>query len=234
MICPSCGTDVVDSGVYCHKCGARLEATDSTEAVPGQPRASQPESEEPPSEAPAEEPGPRERVQQAISSRRSGGEEGEEELWSGGYSPRDMHGTWIVFGAISVVAVAVGFWIGAWWLWWIVGIGVAGMWLYGLSILILRRLSVSYRLTNKRFFHERGILRRVTDRIEMIDMDDISVEQTIFDRMFGVGTVRITSSDRSHPILELRGIENPQHVAGIMDEGRLLERRRRGLFVESV
>jgi hypothetical protein len=52
--------------------------------------------------------------------------------------------------------------------------------------------------------------------------------------MFGIGTVRITSSDQSHPELSLPGIENVQAVAGQIDDARRKERRRRGLYIESV
>jgi hypothetical protein len=54
------------------------------------------------------------------------------------------------------------------------------------------------------------------------------------ERIFGLGTVRITSSDQSHPELSLPGIENVQIVAGLIDDARRNERRRRGLYIESV
>ena len=48
------------------------------------------------------------------------------------------------------------------------------------------------------------------------------------------GTIRITSSDRSDPILVIPGIEKVKEVAGIIDETRLQERLRRGLHIESI
>jgi len=74
----------------------------------------------------------------------------------------------------------------------------------------------------------------VTDRIENIDMDDITYEQKFIERFVGVGTVIISSSDRTHPELRLIGIENVKEVADQMDDIRRAERRRRGLHIESI
>ena len=59
-------------------------------------------------------------------------------------------------------------------------------------------MSVHYLLTTQRFIHETGILRRVNDRIELLDMDDITFEQGLLERLVGVGTIRI-ASQRSQP-----------------------------------
>jgi hypothetical protein len=107
-------------------------------------------------------------------------------------------------------------------------------WLYCLAVLGLRRLSVHYVLTTRRFIHERGILRRVNDRIEVLDMDDITFEQRLWERLTDVGTIRIASHDRTNPELILPGIENVKEVATVLDNARLAERRRRGLHVEQI
>jgi hypothetical protein len=52
--------------------------------------------------------------------------------------------------------------------------------------------------------------------------------------MLGVGSIRIMSSDQSHPAMDLPGIENVRAVASLIDEVRRQERRKRGLYVESV
>jgi uncharacterized membrane protein YdbT with pleckstrin-like domain len=95
-------------------------------------------------------------------------------------------------------------------------------------------MSVSYRLTTQRFIHELGLLRRVNNRIELLDMDDITFEQGLLERLVGVGTIRIGSSDRTDPELVLPGIENVKEVAAILDNARLAERRRRGVHIEQI
>ena len=95
-------------------------------------------------------------------------------------------------------------------------------------------MSVHYQLTTQRFIHKSGILKRVTDRIEVIDIDDVTYEQGIVQRMLGVGKIRITSSDRSHPELVLSGINDVATIADLIDDTRRAERRRRGVHIETI
>ena len=145
-----------------------------------------------------------------------------------------MVGAWALSGLITVVALVAAIWVNSPWLWWPMAVAIPGLWLYQAGKLAYRRISVRYWLTTQRFVHEEGIFRRVTDRIEIIDMDDIAFEQTLLERTVGVGTIRISSSDRSHPELLMIGIEKVKEVAGMLDDARRAERRRRGLHIESI
>ncbi len=179
-----------------------------------------------------------ERFKDATKARQDEDEdEQEEELWEGRYSSRAMIGKWVLAGFVTVVLLVGIFFIpmeSKGWLWmtWLV-ICVA-MWGGFAMQLAYRKLTFKYRLTTQRFIHESGLLKRVTDRIEVIDIDDVSFEQRIVERMLGVGTIKITSSDRSHPELYMRGIEKVKEVAGEIDDTRRKERRRRGLHIESI
>jgi uncharacterized membrane protein YdbT with pleckstrin-like domain len=108
------------------------------------------------------------------------------------------------------------------------------LWTYHLALLIVRRLGVRYQLTTQRLIHEHGILRRVTDRVEAIDIDDVSFVQGVVERMFGVGTIRIVSSDRSTPELLMPGVAPVKQIADMIDEVRRKERQRRALHIEAV
>jgi uncharacterized membrane protein YdbT with pleckstrin-like domain len=156
-------------------------------------------------------------------------------LWEGSYSGLAMVGTWIAVAVIEVAALAGTFRLKndqAGWTGFVVLSLV--IWLVPAMVLAYRKLAVKYELTSLRLIHERGILRRVTDRIEVIDVDDVSCEQGIVERMLGVGTIRIQSSDRTHPELSLLGIENVRQVAELIDDTRRKERQRRGLHIEAV
>jgi membrane protein YdbS with pleckstrin-like domain len=147
-----------------------------------------------------------------------------------------MYGGWIaaalatIAGLIAVLLLPLEGAIG----WWIFGVGALVIWGGLLVTLAYRRMSVKYRLTNQRLFHEQGILRRVTDRIELIDIDDVTLEQGLFERVFGVGTVRVSSTDRTTPELHMPGIDDVKSVADTIDQARRAERQRRGVFIESV
>ena len=145
-----------------------------------------------------------------------------------------MMGNWIAGGILSICLLILGIYIGTTVVWWGVLVALVAGWLYLFVVLLRRRLGVHYRLTSQRFFHEKGIIRHTTDLIEVIDMDDITFEQSLIDRFTGVGSISIVSSDRSHPELTIAGIENVKEVAAKMHEARHAERLRRGLHIEQI
>jgi len=159
--------------------------------------------------------------------------EPEEELWNGGYSGKAMVGTWFLMAAVSVVLAVAPMFGGP--IPWRVSLGIIGvMWLVGAVVYFWRRFGVHYDLTSQRFIHQTGILTRNTDRIEVIDIDDVSFTQGPIQRIFGVGKITVTSSDRSHPNLDMIGIADVKSVAGLIDDVRRKERRRRSLHIEAI
>jgi len=48
--------------------------------------------------------------------------------------------------------------------------------------------------------------------------------------MFNLGTSRLKVKDETTPELAMLGIENPRHVADLIDHSRRTERNRRGLY----
>jgi uncharacterized membrane protein YdbT with pleckstrin-like domain len=209
MNCPSCSVELPDGSAFCPKCGAKLAG-----AV-----------------VPAATPVEKFRAAQAANAAST---EPEQELWHGGFSPKAMYGTWMVAVFITAAAVVISVLVPQP-LTWIATAAVVGIfWLWSLGYYALTRLSVDYTLTSQRLVHKTGILRQVTNRIEVIDIDDVQFVQGLMERLFGVGSIKLLSSDTSDPSLVLRGIDNVQQVAGLIDNARRDERRKRGLYMEAV
>ncbi|MFZ1932518.1 MAG: PH domain-containing protein [Thermoguttaceae bacterium] len=221
MRCPACGEEVVAAAVYCHKCGHRLSSDgDGTSGAPSSADVAS-------SAAGA--------FQQGAAAHWEDKDKPEEELWQGSYSSKAMIGSWAMSGCVSILLLLIGiFWVRDFTLWLLLVLAMVLPWLYFLAVLAYRRMSVRYVLSTQRFLHERGFLRRVSDRIELLDVDDITFEQSLWERLVGFGTLRIASHDRTNPELVLPGIENIKHVASLFDDARLAERRRRGLHVEQI
>jgi membrane protein YdbS with pleckstrin-like domain len=238
MQCPVCGVETVWEAVFCHRCGARLakKPNEQVADAPESAHSDQPLAAGSAASFPAgvEIPGS-EKLTAAMSPSATAPEEVEREVWEGTYSPRAMAGNWALTAIIAVALLIVWIiWVRTAWLWWLLVAGITLAFFVQLAVLAYRRLSVRYRLTTQRFMHQRGLLRRVTDRIEVIRIDDIAYEQGLLERLVGVGTIRIYSSDQTHPTLYLPGIENVAEVAGLLDEVRRAERRRRGLHIEQI
>jgi membrane protein YdbS with pleckstrin-like domain len=156
----------------------------------------------------------------------------EEPLWEGSFSAKAMVGYWCLAAVLSVAAVVAAVVWSDWW-WAFLG-GAVALWA-GLGLMLLyNQLSVRYRLTNQRFFHERGILRRVTNRIDVLEIDDVTFEQGPVERFLGTGLLIVFSSDRTNPKLYMPGIDRVQDVAALIDQARRAERVRRGLMLKEV
>jgi membrane protein YdbS with pleckstrin-like domain len=142
---------------------------------------------------------------------------------------------WVLAGAISISApVALLVTQAEPPAWWMAIVILAAMWLGLFTLLVIRKLSVRYELTSQRMIHKVGILHRVTDRVEVIDIDDVSVSQGIIERLLRIGTIEIHSSDRSHPAIIMPGIDHAYAVAELIDEARRTERLRRGIHIEAI
>jgi membrane protein YdbS with pleckstrin-like domain len=164
----------------------------------------------------------------------SAASEPEQTLWQGGYSAKAMYGSWALALLVTAVAVVASLFLPNPVTWLVAAVIVVVLWLVLLAYYLTMRLSVEYTLTNQRFVHKVGLLRRVSNRVEVIDIDDVQYEQGLFERMFGVGTIKLLSSDVSDPKLTLRGIDDVARVANLIDNARRDERRKRGLYVETV
>ena len=213
MNCSACGSEVAADAVFCQKCGQKLGGAgqDGTTSPPGA------------------------RVHSAAqAAQRTAGNEVEETLWEGGYSAKAMMGTWLGLGLATILSIVIGVVVTLGAALFVI-LGIVGLaWLVAIGYYAYRRIGVTYKLTTQRFIHTSGIFLRTTNRIELIDVDDVEVFQNLIERFFKLGTIRIVSSDRTDPQLDLKGIDDVQQVSSVLDDARRKERRRRGLHIEQI
>ncbi len=165
-------------------------------------------------------------------------DEPEQDLWEGSYSAKGMLGSLILASFVTMFVIVMMFVFpilrtNAILYWLILGVILLG-WAYLLSIVAYRKLANHYELTTQRFMHRDGVLVRTMNRIELLDIDDVSYRQGPIELVFNVGNIIIKSSDSSHPELVLYGISDVRKVADAIDNARRTERRRRGLHIESI
>jgi membrane protein YdbS with pleckstrin-like domain len=209
MKCQQCGAEVAAGAAFCSACGAPTSAAASPPLPPKQRLSPAARSVDP--------------------------EDPEQVVWEGRFSKLAMIGSWIGAGLFTLAVVIAGTIVPfdpAMWPWAIGAIAI--VWIALVLKLLYQQLSIRYSMTNQRLIHEHGLLWRQTDRIEAIDIDDVTVTQGPIARMVGVGNVRIVSSDQSTPEFYLRGIDDARSVATMIDEVRRKERRKRGIHIESV
>jgi uncharacterized membrane protein YdbT with pleckstrin-like domain len=76
--------------------------------------------------------------------------------------------------------------------------------------------STMYRVTNQRVVVEQGVLSKTVDEIDLRYVDDSAFTQTLVDRVLGIGSVTLISTDKSSPRYVLRSIKDPRGVREVI------------------
>ena len=69
-----------------------------------------------------------------------------------------------------------------------------------------------YAMSEDRLFTSVGLLNLKDDEVLLYRVRDIDTSRSLWQRLFGVGTVTIMSSDKSMPNMVLKNIKNPVDV----------------------
>ena len=69
-----------------------------------------------------------------------------------------------------------------------------------------------YRLSEDRLFCEKGFLNIKQDEVLLYRVRDLQLNMSLGQRIFGVGSICVVSSDKSVPHLDLVSVKNPREV----------------------
>ena len=69
-----------------------------------------------------------------------------------------------------------------------------------------------YRLSEDRLFLTEGFLNIRDDEVLLYRVRDIDTHRSLWQRLFGVGTVTVISSDKTRPTLVMKNIKEPLMV----------------------
>ena len=69
-----------------------------------------------------------------------------------------------------------------------------------------------YSMSEDRLFTSVGFLNIRDDEILLYRVRDIDTVRTLWQRLFGVGTITVVSSDKTMPKLELKNVKDPVFV----------------------
>ena len=75
-----------------------------------------------------------------------------------------------------------------------------------------------YRLSSDRLFCETGFLNVRSDEVLLYRVRDLRLTMNLGQRIFGVGTVCVVSSDKSIPHLDLKNVRNPRNVKELIHQ----------------
>ncbi len=85
-----------------------------------------------------------------------------------------------------------------------------------------------YSLSEDRLFCEKGLFNLKADEVLLYRVQDLVLTMTLGQRIFGVGTVCVHSSDQSIPHLDLKNVKRPRQVKELIHQNveRAKDRRR--------
>ena len=75
-----------------------------------------------------------------------------------------------------------------------------------------------YALSEDRLFLKRGVLNVRQDEVVLYRVRDLRVSVSLWQRLFGVGTVTVISTDKSIPELMIKNIRQPNEVKELIHE----------------
>jgi uncharacterized membrane protein YdbT with pleckstrin-like domain len=84
----------------------------------------------------------------------------------------------------------------------------------------LKSIGTTLTVTNKRTRLRRGILSKSITEVWHSDVRNVQLEQSFFQRIFGVGMIGISSAGQSGMEISVSGIPDPERVKQLIDERR--------------
>jgi membrane protein YdbS with pleckstrin-like domain len=161
--------------------------------------------------------------------------EPEKVYYEGSPLVRGNLGSLLLFFLVGLALIAAPFlyWYlsegNKWPAWWVTLVMI----LIGLVLLIAPSIyarTIRYRISNYRIDFERGLLGKTIDTTELWHVDDIRFNQSIVERLLGVGTITIFASDQTTPSLPLRGIPKPREIFDALKARVIAIKRSRGVI----
>ena len=96
-----------------------------------------------------------------------------------------------------------------------VGIGLVDLFVWW-----LRCLATSLVITDRRVTLRQGLLSKDTNDVLIADIRNVKVRQNLLQRIFGVGTVAVSTSGQSDMEIEVHGVPAPERIKAIIDDRR--------------
>ena len=83
-----------------------------------------------------------------------------------------------------------------------------------------------YSLSTDRLFLSTGFLTIRDEEILLYRVKDLNTKRTLWQRLFGVGTITVASSDKSMPLLEITNVKDPMYVKELIHENVEVAKRK--------
>lgn len=116
------------------------------------------------------------------------------------------------------------------WFWSYVFAGVLSVALVGLvwmAILNLKRKSHRYKLTSRTIDYEDGVFSKRVETLQLWRVKDLDFRQSLLERMLGIATIHVFTSDVTDPEILIRGLPASREIFDRLKDACDLARQQR-------
>ena len=82
-----------------------------------------------------------------------------------------------------------------------------------------------------KLFIKSGLLSTSMDEINLYRIYDVQIHQSLFQKLFGVGTITLYSKDVTHPTAEVINIKDPYRIRNLLAEKIEDTREQKGVHI---
>lgn len=76
----------------------------------------------------------------------------------------------------------------------------------------------TYKLTGEKLMIDTGFLSRDEEEIRLYRIMDLTLKRSVFQRMFGVGTIHLCTADKSTPEVDIVSIKDSERIKNMLSD----------------
>ena len=81
-----------------------------------------------------------------------------------------------------------------------------------------------YRLTEEKLLVNTGVLTTKEEEIKLYRIMDLTLKRSLFQRLFGVGTIHCCTGDKTTPEFDIKDIKKPSEVKELLSKNIEIQR----------
>jgi hypothetical protein len=141
----------------------------------------------------------------------------EVDLWWGSFSGRTLAPDFVICGLLTVTTLGLAWYFRTWHGASVVrsvALVLTGLfWCAELAHVAYRCIAVNYRLTTRALYYDYGFFWPVRIEHSLSDIAQVVVERNLFERLLGVGRLRVLAKDAALPQVVFQGVRDPDRIA---------------------
>ena len=81
-----------------------------------------------------------------------------------------------------------------------------------------------YSIDNNRLYVKKGLFNSIMDELLLYRILDIKLSRNLFQKIFRVGTITLSTADKTNPVLEIKNVKNSDKIRRLISN--IVERER--------